>query len=105
MKRLLIIFAMLLALPLIIAAKGGASVKIKDMKFSPSSVSVKVGESVTWKNDDDRDHTVTAADGSFDSDNLKPGSTFTFQFTQAGKFAYACRYHPRMKGVINVSEK
>jgi plastocyanin len=105
MKRLLIIFAMLLPLPLIIAAKGGASVKIRDMKFSPASVSIKVGESVTWVNEDDRDHTVTAADGSFASDNLKPGSSFTFEFTKAGKFAYACSYHPRMKGVVNVSEK
>jgi plastocyanin len=105
MKRFMLIFAMLAALPLALAAKGGASVKIKEMKFTPASVSVKVGESVTWTNEDDRDHTVTAADGSFASDNLKPGASFSFQFNKPGKYAYACSYHPRMKGVVSVSEK
>jgi plastocyanin len=105
MKRYLVIFAMLAVIPLALAAKGGATVKIKEMKFTPASISIKVGESVTWTNEDDRDHTVTAVDGSFASDNLKPGSSFSFQFTKPGKFAYACSYHPRMKGVVIVSDK
>jgi plastocyanin len=105
MKRFLPIFVMLIAIPLTFAAKSKPTVSIKDMKFSPASISIKVGETVTWTNDDDRDHTATAADGSFDSDNIKPGSSYSHQFKTAGKFAYGCSYHPRMKGVVMVSDK
>jgi len=105
MKRFLPIFAMLIAISLAFAAKSKPAVTIKDMKFSPASISIKVDETVTWTNDDDRDHTVTATDASFDSDNIKPGSSYSHQFKTAGKFAYGCSYHPRMKGVVMVSDK
>ena len=83
-------------------AKGGATVRIRDLQFQPSSVKVKVGQSVTWNNADDRDHGVNATDNSFKSGNLKPGSSFTFRFTKAGSFDYACPYHPRMRGSVQV---
>ena len=54
--------------------------------------------------DDNRDHSVVAGDGSFKSDNLRSGESFTFKFEKAGKFAYGCGYHPRMKGNIAVIE-
>jgi len=108
-KRLLLLVALLMAAAPFFAAapsKGKqTAVSIKDMKFDPASIDVKVGDTVTWSNDDDRDHSVVAKDGSFDSDNIRPGKTFSYKFTNAGKFSYSCSYHPRMKGVVNVTDK
>ena len=79
------------------------TVSIKSMKFSPDRIEIRAGDSVIWTNADDRDHTVTAKDGSFKSGNLSKGDTFSHQFTKSGKFNYACSYHPRMKAVVVVS--
>ena len=86
------------------AAPARKAVSIKGMKFEPASLEVAVGDSVRWSNGDDRDHTVAAADGSFKSGNLRSGDTFEHKFTKPGKFAYACSYHPRMKGTVVVKE-
>ena len=77
-------------------------VTIKDMKFDPEKLEIAPGDAVVWTNQDDRDHTVAAKDGSFKSDNLNRGETFAHVFKGAGKFAYSCAYHPRMKGTIVV---
>ena len=45
----------------------------------------------------ERDHTVTAKDGSFKSPNLGSGATYKYTFKKAGKFSYGCSLHPRMK--------
>lgn len=78
------------------------TVRIRDMQFQPSTVHVKVGDSVTWTNGDDRDHRVSATDRSFDSGNLKQNSSFTHRFTKAGNYDYTCTYHPRMRGSVQV---
>lgn len=78
------------------------SVRIRDMQFQPSSVRVKVGDSVTWTNGDDRDHNISAADKTFDSGNLKQSASYTYRFTKAGSFDYTCSYHPRMRGSVQV---
>ena len=52
------------------AASSSSSVTIKDYKFSPASITVSVGTTVTWTNEDTTFHTVTAANGDFDSGNL-----------------------------------
>lgn len=82
----------------------GAShdVAISQMKFDPAQIEVAAGDKVVWTNQDDRDHTVVAADGSFKSGNLSKGDTFEHTFKKAGKFSYACSYHPRMKAVVVV---
>ncbi len=85
-----------------LAGAPATTVRIRDMQFQPSSVRIKVGESVTWTNGDDRDHHVSATDRSFDSGNLKQGSSFTHRFTKAGSFDYTCTYHPRMRGTVQV---
>src|SRR5262245_17837342 len=79
------------------------SVAIKEMQYSPASITVKVGDTVAWSNADERDHTVVADDGSFKSDNLGGGASFQFKFTKAGKFGYHCSYCPRMKGTVVVT--
>jgi len=78
------------------------SITIKDMKFDPDTLQISPGETVVWTNQDDRDHTVTAKDGSFKSDNLSKGDKFEHVFKKAGKFNYCCSYHPRMKATIVV---
>ncbi len=80
------------------------AVTIKDMKFSPDSLEIKVGDTVVWTNNDDRDHTVVDSGNAFKSDNLKQGKTFSYKFEKAGKFSYTCTYHPRMKGTITVTD-
>jgi len=77
-------------------------ISISGLQFKPATIKIKAGDTVVWTNNDDRDHTVKAKDGSFKSDNLKPGETFERTFAKTGKFAYGCSYHPRMKGEISV---
>jgi len=77
-------------------------VSIKNRAFSPANLKIKKGESITWKNNDNMDHTVDADDGSFSSGNLKSGKTYKYTFKKAGKYPYSCRLHPRMKGTIVV---
>ena len=64
------------------------TVAITDTGFSPPTIDVPAGTVVVWTNEGAGTHTVTASDGSFASDELAPGSTFPFQFTQAGTFQY-----------------
>jgi plastocyanin len=88
------------------AASGGAggaqSVEIKNFAFNPATLSVKVGDKVTWTNADSAAHTVTFDDGSADSKNLAQNATFDHTFSTAGTFAYHCTIHSNMKGTITV---
>jgi plastocyanin len=86
------------------AAAGSSSVSARDNVFAPSSITIQVGESVTWSNDGQNPHTVTANGGGFDSGNLNPGQGFSYTFSQAGTFAYFCQYHRSlgMKGTVTV---
>jgi plastocyanin len=83
--------------------KGSASVSIQNMAFTPDTVRIKVGGSVTWTNMDGITHTVTALNSLFDSGNLAAGKTFKFTFVTASTFNYQCTIHPTMKGVVVVS--
>lgn len=86
------------------AAAGGGSVTITESGYSPATVTIKAGESVTWVNRDSRDHTAIARDNSFDSGNIRSGESFTSTFKKPGRYPYGCRYHPRMAGMIVVTE-
>src|SRR6266436_5596045 len=77
-------------------------VAISGLAYRPAQIKVHVGDTVIWTNNDDRDHTVAASDGTFKSENLKTGQSFEFSFKKAGKHAYGCSYHPRMKGLVIV---
>ena len=84
---------------------GGASadaVTIQGFAFGPSSLSISVGTTVTWTNQDSTQHTVTADDGSFGSQPLPTGQTFSQTFAKAGTFAYHCRIHPSMTATVVV---
>jgi plastocyanin len=77
-------------------------VDIADFAFEPLESVVAVGTTVTWTNTGPSPHTVTGADGSFDSGVLDVGGTSPHTFDQPGTFAYACRLHPDMQATVVV---
>ena len=97
---------MTLTTPEVEAAEGRAalSVNIQNFAFSPSTLTIDVGDSVTWTNNDGASHTVTSTSGpaSFDSGTLSPGDSFSFTFTTAGTYDYRCNIHSSMTGMITV---
>lgn len=78
------------------------AVTVQNFAFSPSSIKVKVGDKVTWTNQDSTTHTVTADDGLFDSGDLAQGKSFSFTFTKAGTYTYHCAIHPSMTATVTV---
>jgi plastocyanin len=77
--------------------------------FIPAEVTVNVGETVTWSNDDSAAHTVTSGtptggpDGTFDSSLFMADATFSYTFDNAGEYNYFCMVHPWMTGKIQVN--
>jgi len=88
--------------PAIASAKPAAVVHVKDFSFKPPKVTVHVGDTVLFVNDDGDAHTVTADDKSFDSGGLDTGDTWTRTFTKPGTYTYFCALHPYMKGEVIV---
>ena len=88
----------LLAVP---AFAADHTVTIKGMKFSPASLSIAAGDSVTFVNQDSAPHTATAK-GSFDTGRLNKGQSAKLTFNGSGSFAYICTIHPSMKGTVAV---
>lgn len=94
----------------------GASTLV-DKAFSPNPANVKVGDNVTWTNDDTMFHTVTSGTGTSDTNKGKEfdsglsgpttltttGKTFDHKFATAGEFPYFCQLHPTMVGKVVVS--
>jgi plastocyanin len=81
----------------------GVDAQIVDFSFSPGELSIPVGSTVTWRNAGQAPHTVTAEDGSFDSDMIAAGGSWSRTFHAAGTFAYVCAFHPDMAGVVTVT--
>lgn len=82
---------------------GTVEVIISDFTYNPDPVTIKVGESVTWTNEDSAPHTATAQDREvLQSGTLNQGESFTQTFDTPGTYEYFCEFHPDMKGVIIV---
>jgi plastocyanin len=75
---------------------------IRDTDFSPMTLTVPVGTTVTWRNIDDAPHTVTSTDGLFRSKALSENGTFSFKFSKQGTFEYVCSIDPKMVATIVV---
>lgn len=88
-----------------------------DNAFDPNPINIKVGDTVTWINDDVATHTVTSDSGSdedndtkstngetFDSGFLSQGQTFEHTFKKAGNYGYFCTLHPSMTGEVKVNK-
>lgn len=78
------------------------NVDIHSFMFMPESITVEAGSTVTFKNSDDVDHTVTAKDGSFDSGPISKGKTYSTTFTKPGVYQIYCKPHTFMVGTITV---
>jgi LPXTG-motif cell wall-anchored protein len=83
-------------------AAAPGTVTIKDFSFSPASITVNVGESVTWRNNGPSGHSAKANDGSFDTGVFGRGGSRSHTFRNPGTFAYICEPHPFMKGTVRV---
>jgi len=83
-------------------AQDANTVVMKNFDFSPMSLTVKAGTTVTWKNLDGEPHTVVSADGFFRSHALDQDDTFTFKFDKPGTYKYVCSIHPKMMAAIIV---
>jgi plastocyanin len=82
---------------------GNADIQMKGFAFSPKELTVKVGTKVTWTNMDSAGHDVKAVDGSWTSDTLNNGQSFSKVFDKAGSYAYVCTFHAGMTGTIIVT--
>ena len=76
--------------------------KIDNFAFTPQTITVKAGDTVTWTNRDDIPHTVTSSTGAFRSKALDTDDTFAFTFATPGTYKYFCALHPHMTGSIVV---
>lgn len=88
--------------------------------YDPPIVSISIGDSITWYNDDKEGHTVTSGEGSgrfgwmrddfgnpdgyFDSGRFMPGESWSYKFEKSGTFSYFCTIHPWMEGVVIVEK-
>src|SRR3989344_428824 len=75
-------------------------VTIENYIYSPNTITVKVGSSVMFKNNDSVAHTATADDGNFDTGTIQPGETGEPTFDKAGTYLYHCTLHPNMTGTV-----
>ncbi|MBI0584780.1 MAG: cupredoxin family copper-binding protein [Methanomassiliicoccus sp.] len=84
---------------------GGSAVNIQNFAFDPTPLTVPVGTTVTWTNNDSIAHTATSTSGpaSFDSGLLDQGETYSYTFEQAGTYDYYCTPHPFMQAQIIVT--
>jgi LPXTG-motif cell wall-anchored protein len=87
--------------PIAIAA-ASTGVTISDFQFAPASVTVNVGDTVTWTNNGPTPHSATSSSGVFDTGIMDAGQSGSHTFTEAGTFAYICTPHPNMHGTVVV---
>ena len=87
-------------------AGGTGAITIQNFTFSPTTLTVPAGSTVTWTNLDTADHAIASDSGSpvsFFSSSLPQGGTFRFTFTSPGTYSYHCSIHPSMKGTVVVT--
>jgi plastocyanin len=77
-------------------------VTMEGFAFKPAEITIVVGTTVTWHNEDSAIHTVTDRNKLFESGNLSRGNTFSYTFEQKGTFEYYCITHPYMNGKVIV---
>ena len=90
-----------------LALEGGGTTSSEIRNFRLQDLTVQVGGTVVWTQQDSTTHTTTSVNssspnGSWDSGNLGNGRSFSFTFTQAGTFPYFCTIHPSMTATITV---
>jgi plastocyanin len=93
----------------IVTASGAApakpqrhTVSMEGAAFRPADLTVNAGDTVVWTNKDFYPHTATSKTGGFDSDDIKPGKSWTFVAKTKGDYPYICSIHPSMKATLHV---
>lgn len=99
-RMMILTAAVMAAVP---AMAADHAVTIKGFAFSPATLAVAPGDTVTFTNEDSAPHTATAADGSFDTGRLNKGGSATVTIGGAGDHAYKCNFHASMKGTISAN--
>ena len=85
------------------AAPAPVTVKISNFVFAAQTITIPVGTTVTWINEDDIPHTVVSNDKTtFKSKVMDTDDRFSFTFTKAGTYGYFCSVHPHMTGTVVV---
>jgi plastocyanin len=79
---------------------GTNEIRIIDEQFVSNTITIQVGESVTFVNADDDEHTATGP--GFDTGVMNPGDSVTITFDEAGTFDFVCQFHPEMRGTVIV---
>jgi plastocyanin len=87
--------------PKAVAAASG-TVTISDFSYSPGTITVNQGDTVTWVNNGPTPHSATSSSGAFDTGIFPKGESRSHTFNEAGSFAYICTPHPFMKGTVVV---
>src|SRR5947209_19011931 len=82
---------------------GTHKVSMESMRFHPDDLTVAVGETVVWVNEDLVPHSATSAAGGFDSKEIEAGKSWKHKFSRKGDFPYVCTLHRKMKGVLHVT--
>jgi amicyanin len=84
-----------------------ASIQIKDYAFGPAILTIKVGDTVTWTNQDAARHDVVMENGAAEGPNselLAQGESYSYTFTKEGVYDYYCSPHPYMKAKVIVEK-
>jgi len=85
------------------SATAGDEISIEGFAFAPSSIEVESGTTVVWTNRDAAEHTVEDTGGLFEeSDELRAGDAFRFEYAQPGRYPYFCGIHASMRGEVVV---
>lgn len=90
-------------LPAAPAEAASHAVMIHNYAYSPASLSIAQGDTVTWTNMDTAEHDVVVTSGpvSFRSPMLSKGERWSYTFTTAGNYSYTCSVHPDMRGAVS----
>nr|MDQ3936155.1 cupredoxin family copper-binding protein [Actinomycetota bacterium] len=83
-----------------VEAAASTTVSIRDFSFAPRSVTIDVGDTVTWRNNGEEPHTATGS--GFDTGTLHSGQSGSHTFSSAGTFSYKCTPHPFMTASVTV---
>ena len=78
------------------------TVAIRGMNYVPPSLTVNVGDTVVWKNEDTVPHTATDRGKSFDSGSIVSGASWSYVVNKKGSYSYYCTFHPNMNGKLIV---
>lgn len=82
----------------------GVRIGMQDLQFTPRETTVRVGQRVQWRNDEDAPHNVVATAGAdFRSHTITRDGTFAFTARQPGTIRYVCTLHPGMTGTLRVA--